>query len=141
MDLIIDANILFAALIKDSISIDLIFSDNINLFAPEFLLLEFKKHKEEILNKTKRTEKEFNDIFTILESLITIIPKEDFEEFMEKAKNISPDENDAPYFALALKLNIPIWSNDKKLKEQNLVKVYSTEQINSLNLWCVGDFV
>ena len=133
MDLIIDANILFAALIKDSTSIDLIFSDNIRLFAPEFLLLEFKKHKKEILKKTKRTEKEFNEIFTILENLITIIPKEDFKEFMERAKEISPDENDVPYFALALKLNVPLWSNDKKLKEQNLVKVYSTEEINRLN--------
>ncbi|MEK6937142.1 MAG: PIN domain-containing protein [Nanoarchaeota archaeon] len=133
MDLIIDANVLFAALIKDSTSVDLIFSDNIRLFAPEFLLLEFKKHKEEILNKTKRTEKEFNEIFTILESLITLIPKEDFQEFMKKAKDISPDEDDIHYFALALKLNLPIWSNDKKLKEQNLVKIYSTEEINSLN--------
>ena len=33
------------------------------------------------------------------------------------------------YFALELKLNWGIWSNDKKLKEQNKVKVYSTEDL------------
>ena len=132
MDLIIDANILFAALIKDSTTLDLMFSDNVHLFAPEFLLFEFLKHKEEILKKTKRTEKEFNELFIILESLIKIIPKEDFINFIKKAKEISPDEDDVSYFALALKLNIPIWSNDKKLKEQELIKIYSTEEINRL---------
>ena len=33
------------------------------------------------------------------------------------------------YFALALKLNCGIWSNDKKLKNQDKVKVYSTEDL------------
>ena len=46
-----------------------------------------------------------------------------------KQKKISPDINDTEYFALALKLKCSIWSNDKKLKKQNKVKVYSTEEI------------
>ena len=33
------------------------------------------------------------------------------------------------YFALALRRNSPIWSNDKKLKEQNKILIYSTKDI------------
>ena len=129
MDLIIDANILFAALIKDSITVNLIFKKDIHLFAPEYLLNEFSKYKEEILSKTKRSEKEFNEIFIILKSIINIVPEEEFQEFLHEASIISPDEGDLPYFALALKLKCPIWSNDKKLKEQNKVIIYSTEDL------------
>ena len=48
------------------------------------------------------------------------------------AKRISPDLDDAPYFALALKQKCALWSNDKKLQEQSAVKVYTTEEIMQL---------
>lgn len=132
MDLVIDANILFAALIKESVTKELILSNGINLFAPEFLFEEFYKYKEEILKKTNRSLEEFNEIFMILTNIITLIPEEEFSLFLEKAKSISPDENDSVYFALALKLNCAIWSNDKKLKNQNRVEVLNTEEIFNL---------
>jgi len=129
MDLVIDANILFAALIKESVTKELILSNGINLFAPEFLFEEFYKYKEEILKKTNRSLEEFNEIFMILTNIITLIPEEEFSLFLEKAKSISPDENDSVYFALALKLNCAIWSNDKKLKNQDKIRVYSTQDL------------
>ena len=45
---------------------------------------------------------------------------------------ISPDEKDTAYFALALKLKCAIWSNDKKLKEQDKVTVYNTGELMKL---------
>ena len=132
MDLVVDANILFSALIKEGKTKELFVHENFHTFAPEFLLEEFSTYREIILEKTKRTEREFAEIFTILKSLITIVPEEEFYEFLEQAKNISPDKNDVEYFALALKLNCPLWSNDKKLKEQKVVPVYSTEDLARL---------
>ena len=129
MNLIIDANILFAALIRGNITAELIIDEKVSLFAPEFLLEEFQKYKELILNKTSRTEKEFEEILSIFLSLIRIIPISQFNLCLEEAENISPDKKDAAYFALALKLKCPIWSNDKLLKNQNIVKVYSTEDL------------
>lgn len=41
MRLVLDANILFAALIKDSLTAELIIKDELQLYAPEFLLDEF----------------------------------------------------------------------------------------------------
>ena len=48
----------------------------------------------------------------------------------------SPDPKDSAYLALALALKSAVWSNDKKLKEeQNHVKVLSTEDlINKINI-------
>ena len=80
------------------------------------------------------TETEIKQILDeiILRTNIKILPFAEFEEYAEKAKQISPDPNDIHYFALALKLKCFIWSNDKKLKEQNVIKIYSTEEIMKL---------
>ena len=129
MDLVVDANIIFAALVKDGTTIDLLLEPDIHLFAPEFLFEEILKHKDELLKKTRRRAEEFDEIFDILEQKITIIPKEDFESFLEEASKISPDPDDTVYFALALKINAAIWSNDRKLKEQDRIKVYSTKDL------------
>lgn len=132
MRLVVDANILFSALIKKDITAEILIDLSLSLYAPEFMLEEFEKHKQEILSKTKRTEEEFEEIFSIIKGIITLVPREEFERYFSEAERITPDANDREYFALALKLNCPIWSNDKKLKEQNKVKVYSTGEILKL---------
>lgn len=55
MDLIVDANILFAALIKDGGTSSIMFRNDLDLFAPEFLLEELTKHEQTILDKTHRS--------------------------------------------------------------------------------------
>ena len=132
MDLIIDANILFAALIKNSTTLDILFNENMHIFAPEFLLEEFYKHKDEILAKTRRSKEDFEEIYGVLKNIITIIPAEEFRQFMKDAEKSISDKDDAAYLALALKLNIPIWSNDKKFKEQKIIRVYSTADLINL---------
>jgi predicted nucleic acid-binding protein len=129
MKFIVDANILFSALIKDSITAELLFHKDFRLYTAEFLIDEFLKHRSLILEKTLRTEAGFVGIMYALKDIITVIPEEDYSAIIKEAEKISPDKEDTMYFALALKLKCPIWSNDKKLKEQKLVKVYTTEEI------------
>ncbi len=124
-----DANILFAALIKDSITAKLIFVDKLNLYSPEFILDEVKKHKSYLLNKTHRTEDEFNLILLIIASRINFIPIENTIPYLKEADKISPDLDDSIYFAAALNMDIPIWSNDKRLKDQNVIKIYTTTDL------------
>lgn len=132
MDLVVDANILFAALIKESKTSNLLFSDNFHLYTVDFVFNEFEKHKEEILEKTKRTTKEFYELLNVLKRRIIVIPLEELNSYIKKAEGISPDPNDVAYFALALKLYCAIWSNDKKLKEQNEVKIYATHDLEKI---------
>ncbi len=129
MDVVIDANILFAILIRHGNTEDLLFNEDLHVFAPEFLFDEFVKYRDYILKKTDKSKEEFEQFFTIIKKKITTIPNEDTEKYLEHAKNISPDIKDADYFALALKLNCHIWSNDKKLKDQKVVKIFSTEEL------------
>lgn len=130
MDLVIDANILFAALIKKSMTSELLFKEGLHLYAPEFLFVEFENYREMIKKKTERSDAEFDEFFGILERRITLVPYEEIKPFIAEADSISPDKKDVPYLALALKMSIAIWSNDKPLKnKQNAVKVYSTDEI------------
>ncbi len=129
MDLVLDANILFAALIKDSYTSELLFNENLNLYAPDFIISEFWKYEDLILRKTCRTKEEFVGIMHSLKEVITTIPAEEITKFMVEARSISPDDKDSFYFALSLKLMCGIWSNDKRLKAQETVKVYSTADV------------
>ncbi len=94
MDLVVDANIIFSALIKDSFSYSLLFSGRFCLFTPEYIFAEFEKHKDEILDKTERTTEEFYRVLDILKRRITIVPLEELTEYVHEAEGISPDCGD-----------------------------------------------
>lgn len=49
MKLVLDSNIIFSALIKKSITRDIIISDLFELYAPEYIFNEITKHKELLL--------------------------------------------------------------------------------------------
>ena len=129
MDLVVDANILFAALIKEGTTAKLLFLDDLHLYAPEFLLDEFTKHRKFLLNKTHRSKDEFYYILEIFTSRIIFIPMEDIKQYLEKADKISPDPDDSIYFAIALRIGASIWTNEKRLKKQNIIKIYTTSDL------------
>ena len=130
MDLVVDANIIFAALIKESKTYELIFDEKLHLFTTEFFFTEFKEHSEELQEKTEKTEEEINHLLDVLKKKIKLIPLEELLPYIDEAEKISPDSDDVAYVALALKLKCGIWSQDRKLKEkQNKVQVYSTEDL------------
>jgi len=132
MNIVIDANIIFAALIKDSKTAEIILNKNITLYTPEFVLLEIEKHKKEILEKTSRSKEELEQILNILKYIIKIIPQTEIEQYLAQSRKITPDPNDIMYIALALKLKCAIWSNDKVLATQNQIKVHNTAEIIKL---------
>ena len=136
MDLVIDANILFSALIKNNLSYTLLFNKKFHLFTPEYIFTELEEHKEEILDKTERTTEEFFKMVETLKRRIVMVPLEELVPYVEEAENITPDIDDMAYFALALKFKCPIWSNDRHLKNQDKVMIYSTEDL--LNV--LGDY-
>ena len=130
--LIIDANVLFSTLIKNSITAKIVFEEEVGLYTPEFIIDEFLKYQDVILEKTSRTKDEFIQTMYLLKDIIAVVPKEEYTEYMAKAEEISPDKKDTMYFALALKLKCGIWSNYKKLKKQNKIKVLNTKEIIDL---------
>ncbi len=66
----------------------------------------------------------------ILKRRIILVPLEELTSYVEEAEKITPDPDDMAYFALALKLNCAVWSNDKKLKEQYKITVYHAHELS-----------
>lgn len=115
-------------MLKNSGTSDILFKHT--LYAPEFIFEEFRKYKEYLKGKTKRSEEDFNELFYLFERNVILIPKEEIDPFIKQTKKISPDQKDVPYLALALKLRCGLWSNDRDLKEkQDVTQVYSTEDL------------
>lgn len=131
MELVLDANVLFSALIKDSHVRHFLMLSGDTFYAPEFILEEIDRHLDEIEAKSGIPGNEIKGILRdlVIVSNIKIIPEEEFREYIEKAKEFSPDGDDTVYLALALKMKCGLWSNDKELKKQEEVKVYSNEEV------------
>ncbi len=132
MKVVVDANIIFAVLIKEAYTSHILFNNNLEMFIPNYVFLEFEEHKEELFRKTKREKEDVLRLLDLIKRKFTIVPDKDLFDFARKAEEISPDEGDIHYFALALKLNCPIWTNDKKLKQQDRIKIYHTHEIAEL---------
>ena len=132
MLLVVDANVLFSAIIAGGKTCDLIFCEWLQLIAPEFLFTELEEHKDEIIAKSSLSEDDFEEFLNSLKERIDIIPRQQFEGFLPEANRLSPDPDDTEYFALALRFGAVLWSNEKRLKKQPKVKVFSTSDLIEL---------
>ncbi len=133
MLLVVDANVVFSALLKGGKTLDIFLLNRgykrFEFVAPEFLMVELKNHADEIVRRTGLSIGKLGKVLTFLEKEIEFVPFEDFTEMYEEAEQISPDPDDVQYFALALKLKRAIWSNDRALKRQSAVEVLSTGDV------------
>lgn len=126
MCIVLDTNILFSALIRNSMTRKLILEYDKTFLFPEYIFEEAEKHKKEIIQKSKMGEDEFNKLFALLLRKVIIVPTEVLEPYHKEAyeivKNI--DINDMLFVACALAYKESIiWSNDSNLKNQSRIKV------------------
>ena len=84
---------------------------------------------DEISRKSGLTEDESLAFLLLLLPSIKLIKLDEYKEFLPRAKEIAPDVDDVEYFALALKFNCPIWSEDLELKKQSVVRVLTTAEL------------
>jgi predicted nucleic acid-binding protein len=84
--LVVDSNIIFSLIIKgkSSVYLDIFSNDDLEMYAPENILYEFKKYEKELKNRSE----EFEETVFIVFSLVRIIPQEFYLDKMEKAQNI-----------------------------------------------------
>lgn len=130
---VVDANVIISSLINKGVTHSVFsFNSILNKFkfvAPEFLLDEVKKHKSKALKLTKMSEQEFEEVYDFLINEISFISSEEFSHLLPKAKQLSPHDKDAPYIALSLALNCPIFSGDKGLLFSKEIKVFSPRKV------------
>lgn len=132
MNIVLDANILFSALIKDSKTRELILGYDDFFFFPSYIFIEMEEHKKELLKKSGMSAEDFNELLQLLLKKMVIVPNESLIPFKEKAdsivKGIDPDDSLFIACALAYPPSC-LWSDDKSLKKQNKVKVFETKEI------------
>ena len=134
--LIADANELFSAIIakgrgRQTKKLEIIFSDEVKLFAPSIILEELNKpkNKNDLISKSGFSEIELEKFLKIVDLRIEKIPDEKIFEKLSEAESVSPHAKDTLYFAAAIIKNFPIWSGEKRLKEQTQVPVFNTKEL------------
>jgi predicted nucleic acid-binding protein len=132
MKLVIDTNRLVAALIKSSVTREIILSDKFELYSPDYILIEIEKNRDYLIKKAKINEKEFEEILFTLINHVYLIPFKKFKNNYLKALKIMSgiDPGDTVFLALGLSFKVDgIWTEDKHFKDQKILKVYSTEDL------------
>ncbi len=135
MELVVDANVLLAALFKGALTRELLFDTRFKLYAPEHLVLEIQRLLKRDLSIQRRTGlsgKALEEVFYFLTQKIEMHPENTYSSRLKEAVSLAPHNEDAPYLALALTLCIPIWSNDQGIHAQSKVKVYTTKELLSV---------
>ncbi|MEK6970739.1 MAG: PIN domain-containing protein [archaeon] len=135
MKIVLDANILFSALIKDSITRKIILEYDGRFLFPEYIFDEMRKHQDELYHKTGLEENEFRKLFSLLMEKMTIIANHDTHPHQSDARAIAApiDPDDALFFACALAHpGSIIWSDDKALKKQTKIVVWNTSELIQL---------
>jgi predicted nucleic acid-binding protein len=130
--IILDANVVISALIKDSFTRRFITKSDHEFWFPEQAFDRIEKYKELIIKKSGLSSEVINSIFESLFIRVNIVPKSRSDAKLPKAKEVMGpiDKEDALFVACALSMiDAIIWSDDKHLKKQNLVKVYTTKEI------------
>lgn len=129
MQLVVDTNVLISALLARSKTFELILLGNLELFVPEYSLGEIEKHKDELRKRMEVSEQEFSVALNLILSHVTVVNHQNYKDFEAHAKKICPDQMDFPFFALALAMKIPLWTNEVRLKNQKEIVVYNTKEI------------
>ncbi|MBI5065139.1 hypothetical protein HZA97_02775 [Candidatus Woesearchaeota archaeon] len=134
MKILIDTNIVIAALIKNSSAREVILSGKFELFSPEFVMEEINKYKKHICEKADISVDVFEMVVDILFEKITLMSKEKYDEFIEDAREIMKrDIKDIPYVAcyLAIKCEY-LWTNDLDFTGMKGIEIISTRALLNL---------
>jgi predicted nucleic acid-binding protein len=134
MEIVLDSNILFSALISGKeIYIDILRS--LEVYVPDFIFNELSKYQKRIIKKN-RLEDEFIFFVKELFSEITVIPKfaisrKSYEVAASLCDGVDP--KDSAFLALSIEFDVPLWTNDKKLIQglaaKGYKKIITTEEI------------
>ncbi|MDI6738536.1 MAG: PIN domain-containing protein [Nanoarchaeota archaeon] len=130
MKFVVDANVMFALSKPSSAANSILSRHKLKLIAPDFALLELYKYRKQLTEKSGIGS--FDEIIKSLKHKVVFVDKGEYEGLLKKAISSLPNPDDAAYLALALRLFLPIWSNDPHLKGQSTVPVFTTAELIKL---------
>ena len=129
MKIVLDVNIILSALIKDSVTREIVMESGLDFCFPEPSLAKINKYEGYVIEKSGLSKGEYDIVLTNLLMHIGIISVEDILRNWTEAKKIMGhiDTEDIVFIATAMCFeNAVIWSDDKHFEKQNRVKVWKT---------------
>ena len=135
MNIVLDTNVLIAALLKESKVREIVVNSYNTFIVPSLIFSEILKHKEELLIKSGLDEADFNFLMMKISDYFMAIPNEIIKPYKEEADKIigSIDKDDVPIIATSLAFNsCPIWTDDKHFEKQGKIKIHKTEDMIKL---------
>lgn|SRR3989338_3680174 len=133
--LIVDASILFSFFKKDSERRRIFESLSLKgcrLLVPSYLFDELSSKQERIKRYAKIDGLAFSFLLSLLDSRIETFEAGRYCGLVQEAEDISPHKEDAAYFALALVVNAPIWSDEEAFRRQSKVEIFTTNMLDRL---------
>lgn len=122
-----DANVILSA-VAGKAALRIFLKENLELVTTEYNIEEVKEYLSVISEK-------YGLGMEILESQLRLLPlkvypRNFYEDSINKAKNklSGKDEDDIELLALAMKLKVPVWSNDNDFKHSG-VEVFTTARL------------
>ena len=135
MIIIIDVNVFLSALIKDSITREILLTYGEEFYFPERSFQKIRKYKSLIQKKSGLSDLDFLKLFHSLLKFIRIIPDEELLDHWDEAMKIMAhiDEEDVTFIAAALcQNNAIIWSDDNHFEKQDKVITLNTKDLVNL---------
>ena len=132
MIIIVDVNILLSALIKDSMTREILISSELDFCFPEKSMQKIRKYRGLIQEKSGLSDLEFLKLFHYIMKFIRIIPDEELLFNWDEAKAIMEqiDPEDVTFIAAALSQeDAIIWSDDAHFDKQDSIKVLKTKDM------------
>lgn len=120
MEVVVDTNILFSALLRqESRFAAILLRVEYQFFVGESVLVELFKHKEKVLKASRLVDDDLVRLYHVLLRRLTLfkedlISPEHWRAAYELCRGV--DEADTPHVALALELDAPLWTGDAKLR-------------------------
>ncbi|TAN43597.1 MAG: PIN domain nuclease [Nitrospirae bacterium] len=122
-----DANVILSA-VAGKAALRVFLKDDIEIVTTQFNIDEVRQYLGVIAEKYSLSEEILESQLKLLP--VKIYPLHFYEEFIRKAsgKLSDRDEDDIELLALAMKLKIPVWSNDNDFKNSG-VDIYTTAKL------------
>lgn len=116
MRLVVDTNIVIAALIRDSATRRLLIQPELELYCPAEMFEEIAEHELEIRSKAKISKDELERADLLVHKLVRQVEKSEYQDRIPLALGCIDDKDDAPFLAcasfLSRRQDCGIWTND-----------------------------
>jgi len=142
MNIVVDTNIVFSALINSRSTIsEMIITpySHFRFYTSKYLFDELEKHKSKLQKASKLTEKEIDrtklELFKYINIIsLEIIPVEIWQRAKDLTFDIDPD--DIPFVALSIYLDAYLWTGDKilynGLQSKGFTKILLTSKMKNM---------